>query len=99
MAEPVKPSKELIKKSMDCTTPEEIIELAKTEGIVVTKKAAEEYLAMLDDIELGSETLQNAAGGGSGCDGRNWHCWENCSCFTDHTWVCPEKSGGSGLVH
>ena len=57
-------SKELIAKAMQCETPEELIELAKSEGVEITKEEAEAYLAELEDFELNSEDLKEVAGGG-----------------------------------
>ena len=37
---------------MECETPEQLIELAKTEGIELTKEQAEAYLSQLQDGEL-----------------------------------------------
>ena len=39
-------------KAMECETPEQLIELAKTEGIELTKEQAEAYLSQLQDGEL-----------------------------------------------
>ena len=57
-------SKELIVKAMQCETPEELIELAKEEGVELTQEEAEAYLAELEDFELNSEDLKEVAGGG-----------------------------------
>ena len=57
-------SKELIAKAMQCETPEELIELAKSEGVEITKEEAEAYLAKLEEVELNSGDLQQVAGGG-----------------------------------
>ena len=65
MAEP-KITKELIQKAMACETPEQLIELAKAEGLTVTKEEAEAFIAQTQDVELDSVDLQAAAGGG-GC--------------------------------
>ena len=47
MAEQKMPSKELIQKAQDCETPEQLIELAKTEDIELTKEQADTYLAQI----------------------------------------------------
>ena len=65
MAEQNMPSKELIQKAQKCETPEQLIELAKTEGIELTKEQAEAYIAQLQDVELDGENLKKAAGGKS----------------------------------
>ena len=60
-------SQELIAKALDCETPEQLVELAKEEGINLTKEEAEAYLAELDDIELDSQQLKAVAGGWDEC--------------------------------
>ena len=67
MAEP-KITKELIQKAMACETPEEIIELAKTEGVTITKEEAEAFLEQAQDVELDSVKLGGVAGGCAGFD-------------------------------
>ena len=57
-------TKEMIAKAMQCETADELIALAKSEGIELTKEEAEAYLAELDDFELDDAMLKNAAGGG-----------------------------------
>ena len=54
---------EIIKKAMECDTPDELIALAKTAGIDITKAEAEAYLDGLDDLEMNSDTLDKVAGG------------------------------------
>ena len=56
-------TKEQLEKAMKCETPEELIALAKAEGIEITKEQAEAYLAELADLELNSDTLDKVAGG------------------------------------
>lgn len=56
-------TKEQIAKAMQCKTAEELIALAKTGGIDLTKDEAEAYLAELTDLELDNETLEKIAGG------------------------------------
>ncbi len=80
MAEQKMPSKELIEKAQKCETPEQLIELAKTEGIEITKEQAEAYLAQLQDVELTAEDGKAVAGGGTltkkvtlrGCLCKDW---------------------------
>ncbi len=59
-------TKEQIAKAMSCKTAEELMELAKAEGIELTKEEAEAYMAELEDYELDEDTLKNVAGGLSG---------------------------------
>ena len=56
-------SKELIAKAMQCETPEELIELAKSEGVDLTKEEAENLLTKLGEVELDSEELKAVASG------------------------------------
>ena len=57
-------TKEMIEKAMQCKDADELIALAKSEGIELTKEEAEAYLAELDDFELDDAMLKNVAGGG-----------------------------------
>ena len=57
-------TKEMIVKAMQCETADELIALANSEGIELTKEEAEAYLAELEDFELDSDVLQKVAGGG-----------------------------------
>ena len=78
-------TKEMIVKAMQCKTAEELIAMAKNEGIDITKEEAESYLAELADVELDAEQMKKVAGGG---------CWaqskgdENCE-VCSHNWVSP----------
>ena len=59
-----KETKEQVAKAMACKTAEELMAMAKAEGIELTKEEAEAYLAEMDDVELDSDTLKQVAGGG-----------------------------------
>ena len=61
-------TKEMLAKAMQCRTTEELIALAKSEGIEVTKEEAEAYLAEMDDMELEEEALKKVAGGYNICE-------------------------------
>ena len=61
-------TKEQIEKAMQCKTADELMALAKAEGVAITKAEAEAYLAELADVELNGETLKKVAGG---------ICWDN----------------------
>ena len=68
-------TKEMLAKAMQCETADELIALAKSKGIKLTKEEAEAYLAELDDYELDGEDLKQVAGGmcysaGMGADQR-----------------------------
>lgn len=52
---------------MACETAEELMALAKTEGIELTKEEAEAYMVELANFELDEATLENVAGGATVC--------------------------------
>ena len=56
-------TREQIQKAMACESVEELIELAKSEGIELTKEEAEAYMAEMEDVELDSDALKQVAGG------------------------------------
>ena len=56
-------TKEQIAKAMSCETADELMALAKAEGIELTKEEAEAYMAELEDFELDEATMKNVAGG------------------------------------
>ena len=56
-------TKEQILKAMKCKTAEELMALAKAEGIAITKDEAEAYMVEMSDVELDDETLKKTAGG------------------------------------
>ena len=56
-------TKEQIQKVMACESVEELMEMAKSEGIELTKEEAEAYMAELEDFELDEAVLKNVAGG------------------------------------
>ena len=60
-------TKEMLETAMQCTTADELIELAKTAGCEITKEEAEAYLAEMKDLELDDERLKNVAGGRDIC--------------------------------
>lgn len=59
-------TKEMIAKAANCNSADELIALAKTSGIDITKAEAEAYLDELDNMELDTDTLAHVAGG-KGC--------------------------------
>ena len=67
-------SKEMLAKAAMCETAEELITLAKTEGMEITKAEAEAYLAELDNIELDSKDLDKVAGGYNICENYGQAC-------------------------
>ena len=56
-------TKEVIEKAMACETAEELMELAKAEGIELTKGEAEAYLLEMEEMELSDEEMKLVAGG------------------------------------
>ena len=56
---------------MHCKNAEELMALAESEGITLTKEEAEAYLAEMEDMELNGEILNKVAGGS---------CWSNTTC-------------------
>ena len=56
-------TKEQIAKAMACETVEELMALAKAEGVELTKEEAEAYMAELQDFELDDENIKKIAGG------------------------------------
>ena len=69
---------EQIEKAMACETAEELLELAKAEGIELTRDEAEAYLLEMEDVELTDAELKQAAGG---------ICWNNKACIAEEP--CP----------
>ena len=53
----------LLKEDRVLVFVEELIELAKSEGIELTKEEAEAYMAEMEDVELDSDALKQVAGG------------------------------------
>ena len=64
-------TKEMLLKAAQCKNADELIALAKTGGIVLTKEEAEAYLTEIEDLELDDESLKNIAGGMFECYTRN----------------------------
>ena len=70
-------TKEQIEKAMECKTADELLELAKAEGIEMTKDEAEAYMAEMADFELDDPTLSKAAGGGCNYCALDFGCTSN----------------------
>ncbi len=62
-------TKDMIEKAMACKTAEELIALAKSEGIEITEAEAEAYFAELSECELQDGDLKHVAGGLCGAVG------------------------------
>ena len=56
-------TKEMIAKAANCNSADELIALAKTEGMEITKAEAEAYLTEMDNVELDNAVLDKVAGG------------------------------------
>ena len=56
-------TKEMLEKAIECKTAEELIALAKSEGIEITEAEAEAYLAELSECEIKDGQLRRIAGG------------------------------------
>ena len=56
-------TKDMLEKAMKCQTADELIALAKTEGMEITKAEAEAYLDELQNVELDNAALDKVAGG------------------------------------
>ncbi|MBQ3712738.1 MAG: hypothetical protein II890_02130 [Spirochaetia bacterium] len=65
-------TKEMLAKAAKCETADELIAMAKKEGVAITKAEAEAYLDELQNIELDINALDKVAGGGSyDCSNKN----------------------------
>ncbi len=68
-------SREMMEKILHCETPENLMKLAKDQGVDLTKEQAEAILAEQDDIPPTNAQMKQAAGGNSNRPGReNWGC-------------------------
>ena len=56
-------TKDMLEKAMKCQTADDLVALAKANGITLTKEEADAYLDELEDVELDKETLDKVAGG------------------------------------
>ena len=60
-------TKEMIMQALKCKNADELIVLAKTGGVELTKEEAESYMTELADFELDENQMQKVAGGGKTC--------------------------------
>lgn len=60
-------TKEMIMQALKCKNADELIALAKTGGIELTKEEAESYMTELADFELDENQMQQVAGGVKTC--------------------------------
>ncbi|PWM49198.1 MAG: hypothetical protein DBX39_05305 [Bacillota bacterium] len=87
--------KELLEQAKEAKSAEELMSLAKENGMELTKEEAEAYFAQLNKSgELSDEELDNVAGGG--CHNKDGRLvvtvWYNCSDFTCKK--CGRKNTG-----
>ena len=87
--------KELLEQAKEAKSAEELMSLAKENGMELTKQEAEAYFAQLNKSgELSDEELDNVAGGG--CHNKDGRLvvtvWYNCSDFTCKK--CGRKNTG-----
>lgn len=75
-------TKKMLAKAAQCETADELIAMAKKEGIAITKAEAEAYLNELQNIELDINALDKVAGGGS-YDCSNKNCSNRELCYKD----------------
>ena len=54
---------DMLEKAANCNTADDLIALAKTSGIEITKAEAEAYLDELQNVELKDGELKHIAGG------------------------------------
>ena len=78
-------TKEQIEKAASCKSVEELLALAKAEGIELAKDEAEKYFAQFQGDELNLDDVKNIAGGacagymcGADCYGSDGPCAGNC---------------------
>ena len=60
-------TKEMIMQALKCKNADELLALAKTGGIELTKEEAESYMTELADFELDENQMQQVAGGVKTC--------------------------------
>ena len=87
--------KELLEQAKEAKSAEELMALAKENGMELTKEEAEAYFAKMNKSgELSDEELDNVAGGG--CHNKDGRLvvtvWYNCSDFTCKK--CGRKNTG-----
>ncbi len=56
-------TKELIAKAATCKSVEELLALAKAEGLELSREEAEKYFSQLSDQKLGVDEIDSVAGG------------------------------------
>ena len=93
-------TKEQIRKAMECKTADELLELAKSEGVELTREQAEEYIAIMGKRELTEEELEQVAGG-LWCDLGRPGCerfWPSNTWFSCDTVTCTKDRNCRGFT-
>ena len=67
-------TKEQIRKAMTCKTVDELLALANSEGVELSREQAEEYIAQLGERKLTDEELAQVVGGKKHYDPCNNYC-------------------------
>ena len=73
-------TKEQIRKAMNCKTADELLALANSEGVELSREQAEEYIAQLGKRKLTNEELDKVVVGGCSIKGL----WKNNLKCPDH---------------
>ncbi len=60
-------TKEIVAKAAECKTADQLVALAKDNGVTLTKAEAEAYLAELENMELDIADLDKVAAGSRVC--------------------------------
>ncbi len=55
--------KEVMAKALTCDTPEDLVKLAKDNGLELTTEQAKAFLDEMGEVDLTSDQLQKVAGG------------------------------------
>lgn len=63
-------SRDVLAEAMRCNSPEELMKLAKEQGVEITKEEAEVYISEIEDVDLDGEMLRQVAGGWSENNGK-----------------------------
>ena len=70
----IKLTNAMLIKAANCETADELVALARTEGMEITTAEAEAYLSELDNVELDSKALEKVAGGYNLCENYGQAC-------------------------
>ena len=81
-------TEEQVRKAMECKTADELLALAKSWGVEMTREEAEEYISKMKTAELTEEELKEVAGG------YEYHCKYAChlNCNRHRRDACPDRA-------